>query len=905
MKKATKLLSILLYSIFSIFMVGGIVFYFIYTTTSNHPNTIPHYCTELTDWFWVHEDGTREAISLPISLEADYGVPVTIETTLPDNIDASTWLCILNRRDMRITVDGEVRIDYLSKSADIPGFAVKDIYMLSHLSEADRGKTLTISRTNPHSINGKFSSIYIGDSYGIFHDLVYDHAHIFITLIVLMICSTLLILGGIIVMIIQKKTSPLVPLSEGVFLGCTWYLCNSMQYQLIFDIYYIDGTLAYISMMLMPFPFLRSMNLFQKKRYNIYYTVLEIATLGSFVFFCLRHFMDISRFPSAMENIDLVLAVIIVLMICVLIYDIIRKRNKEYLIMSYGILFAGVLCVIEVIRISKFNPSNQGILIIVALWIIFLSAILQQLRNTQLREKERILAISSNEAKSTFLAKCSHELRTPINAVIGFDEMILRESNQPEVRQYAMDIKNSATSLLTMVNDILDSSKIESHKIEIVAVDYSLRELILSVNSMMKLKASAKNLNLCYEIDEKLPSVLHGDVVRIKQVLVNLLTNSIKYTENGMVILSITGQPTDSDYVLNFSVRDTGMGIKEEHLATLFDAYARVESDQTHSIEGTGLGLNICKNLVALMGGTLKAESTYGVGSNFYFDLVQQVVDYTNIGNIILNEPVADATVSNASTLYAPKANILIVDDNEINRKVFIGLLKTTGMNIVEANSGESCLKLAGIKKFDIIFLDHMMPEMDGIETLHRLNRLPNSLCKDTPIIMFTANASIDSEDYYHKEGAQGYLAKPVLPEKLEEMLKSYLPAEYIKEMPATTTNDKKILPTIDEFDWKSALQILRNEDMLLRTLADYYEMLMELPDKLNQYDAIADYKNYRIAVHSLKSSSTMVGANLLSNLARLCEVAAKENNVSRLSALHPILVEEINKHAERLRTIQ
>ena len=392
-------------------------------------------------------------------------------------------------------------------------------------------------------------------------------------------------------------------------------------------------------------------------------------------------------------------------------------------------------------------------------------------------------AEQANRAKSLFLAKMSHEIRTPMNAVLNMNEIILRESREENIKEYAMDAKSSAKTLLGIINDILDLSKIESGKMEIVPVEYELGSLANDVVNMIDIRAKEKGLNFQISISPKLPSVLWGDDVRIKQILVNLLTNAVKYTKEGTVSFLADGTLEGEEVTLHFEIRDTGIGIKEEDMPKLFESFQRIEEAGNRYIEGTGLGISITVQLLKMMGSSLQVESTYGKGSTFSFDLVQKVVKREEIGDFQerLHKHAAEEVYH--KLFQAPEAKLLVVDDNAINRKIVSCLLKETRVQVTEAESGMACLEKVKECHYDMIFLDHMMPGLDGIETLHRLKTMEENQCKDTPVVMLTANAISGAKEEYLKEGFDEVLSKPIVPETMERIMVQYLPKELIEEV--------------------------------------------------------------------------------------------------------------------------
>ena len=418
-------------------------------------------------------------------------------------------------------------------------------------------------------------------------------------------------------------------------------------------------------------------------------------------------------------------------------------------------------------------------------------------------EVEKDAANASNKAKSDFLANMSHEIRTPMNAILGMDEMILRTSPEEPVRKYALDIQSAGKTLLSIINDILDFSKIESGKMELVPVEYSFASVMNDVVNMTMKKATDKGLAYNLKVSEKVPSVLLGDEIRIRQVMLNLINNAIKYTHKGSVTIDVSFD--DSDNLLVLSVSDTGIGIKNEDLGKLFGSFQRLEEEKNRNIEGTGLGLNITMRLVSMMEGSLGVSSKYGEGTTFTASMKQQVVDATPVGDFAQNLlNLQEQKEEYRPSLIAPSAQILVVDDNDMNLEVIEGLLEDTKIKITTADSGSECLDILRKKKFDVIFLDQMMPGMSGAQTLSEIKK--EHLADDTPVIALTADAIVGARDNYIKEGFTDYLSKPVMYEALEDILIRFLRKDLIldreQQEKAAGTNvdaDKPVMLVINE----------------------------------------------------------------------------------------------------------
>ena len=551
--------------------------------------------------------------------------------------------------------------------------------------------------------------------------------------------------------------------------------------------------------------------------------------------------------------------------------------------------------------------------VVISLVIIFMSLIVAEIVNSLITEQNHRLldalrkekrsqqeAEAANMAKSSFLANMSHEIRTPINAILGMNEMILREEKDPAIRGYAGNIQASGNSLLSIVSDVLDISKIESGKLEIIPVDYEVNSLISDCCNMAAGRAKAKELELLVECADNVPMKLCGDETHIRQIIMNLLTNAVKYTEKGTVKLIVSGRFTDGGFVLKVDVSDTGIGIAEENLPQLFTQFQRFDLQRNRNIEGTGLGLSIVKRLCDLMSGTITARSVLGSGSTFTVELPQKVVDSTPCGGVNLNYS-AGAEHEYHHSFEAPEAKILAVDDLPVNLLVIANLLKETRIKIDTAGSGRECLDKCSQQKYDLILMDHMMPEMDGVQTFEKLHGDKSSPNFETPVIMLTANALAGMREQYMDVGFADYVSKPVRGAKLEEAIRRNLPESLIKpaspEIPAEAVSTEPsgfadICGAVPELNVNAALQYCCGSAELLNDLLHDFTENDHFSDLKAAFEE-KRWEDYRRHAHSLKSTSLMIGLTGLSERARASELALKGGCTEFAELNHDSLIEE------------
>ena len=529
----------------------------------------------------------------------------------------------------------------------------------------------------------------------------------------------------------------------------------------------------------------------------------------------------------------------------------------------------------------------------VAMYLHFRIYKKQQIFLTQAREE----AMEANRAKSTFLANMSHEIRTPINVMLGMNEMILRESESKEVVQYAKSVEKAGNYLLSLINNILDITRIESKKLDIIEEKFSLRQLVQEVCLIGAKQAEAKNLEFVVDVEKTLPEYLIGDALHIKQVILNLINNAVKYTKKGKVFLEVCQEEKQ----ISFSVKDTGIGIKKEDMEALFDMFMRADIKRHRNIEGSGLGLTIAKELCEQMGGHIQAESIYGKGSNFtvYFPLKDAGTEKIGQWKVVEGEPVQEKR----KKFFASEAQILLVDDSEQNIQVITSLLRRTGVQLDTAASGFECIEKVRNKKYHLIFLDYMMPEMDGIETFHRLKKEVNG--QSVPVIALTADVSTGIHQHFLSEGFSDYLSKPVMWEKLEELLLQWLPAALVSMKNGAgedwNITEKQLLDLKQklkkwDIELSEGLYLLGGSISQYRKLAELFvEYYMPNKEQLARsferlQNTQKEIKNMTGLIHTLKSNARAVGAIELYELSFVMEKKGKIQDVNYINKAIPLL---------------
>ncbi len=553
-----------------------------------------------------------------------------------------------------------------------------------------------------------------------------------------------------------------------------WALSESSARQFIAPNFSLISYITYISLMILPFIMLMYFDRIQDCRYRIFYMIVEVLVLFvAYIGIIQQAFnnTDLSELlPFAFIGIMLSVVIFVITCVCDFIQGYIRSIFPEVV----GVLGAVTAGVIQIYEYRNHPTTMNRIIILLGLLFMIVMSYVRALTNVRSMERDMYAAVQAQEASSAFLRRMSHEMRTPINAIMGMNKMILRESKEENILEYARDVNSAGNYLLSIVNEVLDLAKVNAGKIEIVEEDYELLDMVRECYALVRPRAKASRLAFEVDMSDVLPSVLRGDKERIIQVVTNLLTNAVKYTPEGRITLSIKGKIFEGRLLLIVQVSDTGIGVAKENIPYLFDSFRRVGEFQNKRIEGTGLGLTITKQLVELMDGSISVESELGKGTTFTVVIPQEIRSIEPCG-IFSMGPNGDRRIADRHEIFDLIGKILVVDDVAINLRVFSMLLSNTDITVDTAISGIEAIGKIKDEKYDIIFIDHLMPGMDGVELKDILDSLEDNPNKDTPLIMQTANAVVGAKEEYERLGFTDYIEKPIKEEELRRLLRKYL----------------------------------------------------------------------------------------------------------------------------------
>lgn len=764
--------------ILALMMIGSFVFFVLGEIFSPVENNLKENSFRVMQAEWEQQmpDGTVETVTVPGRCTAEYGEWVTIQTVLSPQQEY-TWICVRSmQQDMKIYVGDELRKEYSTLDTQPFGKTSTLTYVFFPLYAGDAGKTLSIEFMTYSSYAGYVSEIYEGGLY----DIVSHFCHLYIPsaiVALLMLLIGLAVVGvSVFVRLFYKRELDLLYLGNIMVIAATWLLVESKIRQFIFPNSTIAMLMGFLMIAVLPYPFLSYINSVQNYRYQKVYMIIGACTAINFAGVVLLQVLNIKDFFETMTSSHVIIVLLILSMAVTIVLDIIKGYVREYreVAIGFAVLMLAGICEIGLVYME--SAQANGIALCIGLVLLLVAAGLKSIRDMINIEKEKQSAIAASESKAQFLANMSHEIRTPMNTVLGMNDMILMENKDEKIDEYARNIKSAGQLLLGLINDILDFSKIEAGKLQIVEKEYPLAELLKDFVLSSQFRAKQKDLEIKVEIDESMPSVLKGDDIRIKQILNNLMSNAIKYTEKGSVIFRAKGIFEENGFSLLLSVEDSGVGIKKEDMEKLFSSFQRLELEKNRYIEGTGLGLTITKQLVSIMNGTIDVSSEYGKGSCFTVQIPQEIIDNVTIRELEQKDKKSSEDAKpQTEALYIPDAKILAVDDNSMNQTLIKALLKRTGAQLDTASGGNECFLKTREKEYDLILMDHMMPHPDGIETLHMIREDRKNKNQKTPVIALTANAIVGMKEQYLAEGFEDYLSKPIEVKLLDELLKRYL----------------------------------------------------------------------------------------------------------------------------------
>ena len=742
-------------------------------------------CDEfVSEWERILDSGERVSVEVPGKVEAASGEEVWYATTIPEDIDENKVLAFRTVwQDARIYIDNELRTEYSTKDTRAFGKNSAFRYVFVELEQGDAGKELTYCLSTKSKYSGTIRNVYIGDKIGVMLHLFVQSGAKNVLAMFLFMLSLFCITVCIFLKVVYKKHLTISYLILAMMLCSVWMISEMEFRQILFNNISVVSCFTYAGIMLIPVPFVLYINEIQNERYKKLFSVPLAYAMIVFISAVVLQALNIVEFLQMLPVSHVGIFGASLCIIITIIQDIKNRKVQEYAFVSIGILGLVVSTVVEIVLYYMNFMATIGTALVIGLMFLLVMAIIKTGQDLMESEKKKQEAILAREAQSKFLANMSHEIRTPINAVIGMNEMILRECKDEDILGYAGDIKSAGNMLLGLISDILDFSKIESGAMEIVNCEYELLRLIKDEELLLNTRAAEKKISVHTDIEDTLPSRLYGDELHIKQVITNLISNAVKYTAEGSVTFRVYHKKLDEDTIdLYFSVKDTGIGIKPEHMKELFDSFKRLEIEKNRNIQGTGLGLSIAKQLTERMDGDLSVESEYGRGSEFTVRLTQKVADNTPIckkeesGND--KQLAADVDKKH---FIAEDARVLVVDDNIVNLTVIKALLKRSLIKTDTASSGRECIEKTKENKYDIILLDHMMPELDGVDTLKIIRNDDENKNKDGIIIVLTANAVAGCKEMYLGYGFDDYFSKPILADDFEELLINHLPKEKVK----------------------------------------------------------------------------------------------------------------------------
>ncbi len=735
-----------------------------------------------TQWYVVGINGSKTEITPPTNVDIPKGEWMTVECVLPEIAnDRQILMFRSSQQDLKVFIDGTLRDVYTTADVRPFGSSSKSTNVIVDIDTKDSGKVLTVALMSPNDYSGTFNQVYVGTFTGALRLLVIQHGF------QLFLAWNLLTIGlvtsaiGVFLQYRYKFVFPMKYAAWAAIASSIQAIAESKLRQFYTPNMSVDAAVSYFIVGVVPTSLVLYVDAIQKGRHKKIHRPMVILCILNMIMNLVLQLTDVQDLMDSLTRTYALCAVTMVTVVCSAVLDFKQGHFAETRVPLIGVTIMYITGIAEIFSQLAHSLRFTTFFLNIGAVVLIIGAVMDSVGQIAKLSKEKHQAVLANSAKSDFLANMSHEIRTPINSIMGMNEMILRESGEDEIKVYASDIKRASENLLDIVNDILDFSKVESGKMDIVADEYELANLVKDTDNVMRVRAESKNLDFKIKADPSCPARLYGDESRVRQAIFNIVGNAIKYTEEGRVTLSISYEPirnidNPDSILMRFAVADTGIGIKEEDQGKLFNNFERFELKRNRNIEGSGLGLAITDRIVKLMKGWIKVDSVYGKGSTFTIYIPQGIVGSALIGDVQEKLKENGKNIqSYHESFKAPGRKILVVDDVAMNANVVKGLLKKTEVSVYTALSGLDCIEMCKKEKFDIILMDHFMPNMDGIETLMELRKRK---LIDCPVVALTANAISGMKEMFLEKGFSDYLSKPVKPAELEAVVKKYLNAE-------------------------------------------------------------------------------------------------------------------------------
>lgn len=727
-------------------------------------------------WVRIMTDTTEEPVVIPSQVEPEgRSDMIKIKRTIKTWEDRDAFVSFNTaKQDIIVYVGDDLRYTYSTKDTRPVGTSSADIECFIPIYPSDNGKTMIIIFQGHNNYCGVLSEMTLGTQVGIALDIMSKDYLDIIGALGLMFMGILSVALAMFIRAAYKKRAPIGFLGLGVFFAGFWMIAESNFRQFLVPNFSVMANMTYLSIMIIPLAFAIYLDSIQEGRYRIIYLLICMLGIVESV---------VSITLQLTQNVDLVESLLYSFVLCGIdmvtflvgsVYDIYKKRLKTYKTEFIGIIGGIIAGLITILSYYNRPTKINGSILCVGFLFVVLMSYMRSFRDVLLMERTVNAAHQAQDASREFLTRMSHEIRTPINAILGMNKMILKESDDNEILEYARDVNGAGNYLLSVVNELLDLSKVNTGTIDLRCDEYDIIEMIRECYALVAPRARASRLSFSVEMDDILPAKLYGDKERIEQIIVNLINNSIKHTPEGHIIFSITGKIKEGKLWLIFTISDTGIGIPEDRMDSLFDVFQQMDDFEARSMTSTGIGLAVSKRLVELMDGKISVESTVGKGTDFTVIIPQGIRSTEPCGNFSMGSN-GDRRVLNRQEKLNMKGRILVVDDVAINLRVFSVFLKNTNITVDTAKSGKEALEMVENTKYDLIFLDHLMPGMDGIETKKLMECLDNNKSQGAPIVMQTANAVVGAKEKYLALGFADYIAKPIKEEELIGIIKKYM----------------------------------------------------------------------------------------------------------------------------------